>query len=212
MEMSMKKLFLLLLIILFSISWVNAAVKKSPVKTKEKAKKHGLNIRYYLTDMNHNPTVNFITGESYYVYLSIQNTTQDSIIYQKPGDSEHLFHYIALKSLTEDMNPRFNNQNESLQIPIYATKDTVLISQGVIDDYQQIQFFKPGFYTIQIMPNVIFPDKYKNDWGKLEFEIECHENPDQVESDPFKDILNSDQLAPLIEEIEKLPELQNNGN
>jgi len=99
-----------------------------------------------------------------------------------------------------------------LQIPIYATKDTVLISQGVIDDYQQIQFFKPGFYTIQIMPNVIFPDKYKNDWGKLEFEIECHENPDQVESDPFKDILNSDQLAPLIEEIEKLPELQNNGN
>jgi hypothetical protein len=204
----MKKLMIVFLIIVLSMVSVFAVTAKHTTKSKSKHIPKYLNIRYYLTDMNHNPTVHFMAGESYYVYLSIQNLTQEAIPYKKNSLSNPLFHFIALKSANEDFPARFNNQNESLQIPITTDIDTLLTYHGIIDDYQQIQFYAPGFYTIQIMPNVIFPDKYKEDWGTLRFDIECHENPNQIETDPIKDILNNRELAPLLEKLKDIPELQ----
>lgn len=204
----MKNVMLILFIMLITITSVFCITKKQPSKTKDKPNHENLHIRYYITDMEHNPTVHFSVGESYYVYMSIQNVTLEAIHYKKNSFSKPLFHFIALKSADTDFPPLFNNQNESLQISISTDLDTILTYHAIIDDYQQIQFFAPGFYTIQIMPNVVFPEQYKKDWGTLRFDIECHENPNQPEIDPLKDILNNNELAPLLEKLKNIPELK----
>jgi hypothetical protein len=205
----MKKLLLISALVFMVLTVTCGTTSKHISKSKSKLIPKNLNVRYYLTDMNHNPTVHFMVGESYYVYLSIQNITDEAIPYKKNSFSKPLFHFIALKSADTDYNPRFNNQNESLQIPISTDIDTLLTYHAIIDDYQQIQFFAPGFYTIQLMPNVMFPEKYKKDWGTLKFEIECHPNPNIVEIDPLQDILKNSEIAPLLEKLKDLPELQN---
>jgi hypothetical protein len=200
----MKNITLTLFIMILLFSSAFCVATKQKAKTKPNSSPQNLHIRYYLTDMDRNPTVHFTVGESYYVYMSIQNMTQEAIPYKINSFSKPLFHFMALKSAAENFPARFNNQNESLQIPISTDKDTLLTYHAIIDDYQQIQFYAPGFYTIQIMPNIAFPNQYKKDWGTLKFEIECHADPNEKESDQFKDIFNNNELAPLLDKLKDL--------
>jgi hypothetical protein len=206
----MKQLFIILCILIASIGILNTATSKQNMNKQSSKSKTSLKVRYYLTDENHNPTVNFMQGETYNVYLSIQNMTQDSIIYKQNSYPTPLFHFIALKSANEDVSPRFNNQNESLQIPVYADQDTVLGSYEIIDGYQQVEFYSPGFYTIQIMPNVVFPEKFKKDWGSLSFEIECHPNP-KTDSQSVQDLFDNGNIGPLLDKILKSEDLNDYG-
>ena len=65
--------------LLMSITLINGCILFTPPDVPQS------NDVFYLTDLDENPTTTFSSGEDFYMYFNLVNTTQDSVDYSFTG-------------------------------------------------------------------------------------------------------------------------------